>query len=364
MEENKPTPAMLPQMVPNERIFNPDMLRLVRDVHQKSKKDVAEAIDLSPGFITQLEDGSKQPSHQTVEKLEAAFGFPLSFFYQNARYAGAPTSLFRKRQTITKGILNRCTARLALATMTIRKLLGEVEPPDCVIPRLDPQETDGGAVGIARLVRIYLRIPPGPIRSIVEILEEAGVIVVPFDFGTRKIDGCSDWIDDRPIIFFNTSSAKSRLRHTLAHELGHLVMHRIVDFEQCEKEADAFAGEFNMPAAEIRSHLLALNLNKLATLKAHWKSAMSAILYRAKVLGVVSDYKYKSLLIELHERNYHIDEPNEDLIPLERPQSIEHLLEAYFESMDADKESMLEHVKLREAVFNDILPRGRMLRAI
>lgn len=356
--------AIPPMQLRDNLTFNPEMLRLARDINQKTKKAVADDIKLTPGFITQIEDGSKQPSTETVEKLREALKLPIGFFYQKGRYEGVPTSFYRRRKSIPKTVMKKCTARLALTNMTLKKILDEIDAPDCILPKMDPQETEGGPVGIARLVRIVLRIAAGPIRSLVDIFEEAGVIVIPFDFGTRQIDGCSDWIDGRPVIFYNSASARSRLRHTLSHELGHLVMHRIVDAEECEKEADTFAGEFNMPAKEIKSQLLALDIKKLASLKAHWKSAMSAILYRAKALGVISDYKYTGLLIQMRELNYHVDEPNEDIIPIERPQSLGHLLEAYFESLEFDHAQMLDHVLLSEEFFDDLLPRGRMLKAV
>ena len=45
------------------------------------------------------------------------------------------------------------------------------------------------------------------------------------DFGSPRLDGLSQWIDDHPIMLVNASPPTDRIRWTLAHELGHLVMH-------------------------------------------------------------------------------------------------------------------------------------------
>ena len=344
--------------------FNPDMLRLARDYWQHTRKGLAEMIEVSPGFITQIEDGTKQPSEVTIEKITAALKFPRDFFFQQGRFEAAPTSIFRRRVSIPRGTMITCTARLAIAKRTVERMLELLNAPNHKIPSIDPNEVKGGAGNVAKLVRRALRIPDGPIRSIVEILEESGVLVIPFDFGTAKIDGCSDWIDGQPVIFYNPACQRSRLRHTLAHELGHLVMHTMVDEGDCEDEADAFASEFNMPSDEIKSQLLPMNMRRLAVLKAYWKSSMSAILYKSKVLGVVSEYKYRSMFIQLREMCRHMEEPNEELVPHERPQSIPYLLQAYTQEVGGDVEGVLQHLRLSESVFSQILPTSTLLRAV
>ena len=107
------------------------------------------------------------------------------------------------------------------------------------------------------------------------------MFVIPFDFGTRKIDACSDLVSGHPVIFINKRITPSRLRHTLGHELGHLVMHRIIT-DESEEQADRFSAEFNLPEAEIKSELVPINLDRLTRLKLKWKSSMQAILYRAE----------------------------------------------------------------------------------
>lgn len=52
----------------------------------------------------------------------------------------------------------------------------------------------------------------------------------------------------------NVDAPADRVRHTLAHELGHMLLHTITlkSDEEMEDEADAFAGAFLLPAVEIK----------------------------------------------------------------------------------------------------------------
>ena len=101
-------------------------------------------------------------------------------------------------------------------------------------------------------------LPRGPIANMAGLIEENGGIIIPCDFERDLIDAMSQRIDGMPVLFFvNMNSPADRVRHTLAHELGHMVLHTInlKDDEEMEDEADHFAGAFLLPADEIKVHL-------------------------------------------------------------------------------------------------------------
>lgn len=57
-----------------------------------------------------------------------------------------------------------------------------------------------------------------------------------------------------------------------------------------------------MPYLECRFDLQDLKYSRLDVLRTYWKVAKSAIIYRARELGAITDEKYKYLLIELSRR--------------------------------------------------------------
>ena len=174
-------------------------------------------------------------------------------------------------------------------------------------PRLIPTNTEvRGAArlttdDIARQVREMWLLPNGPIPNMVDLLESNGGIVIPCDFGTDLIDAISQRVDGLPVLFFvNVNAPADRLRHTLAHELAHMLLHTIAvkSDEEMEDEADAFAGAFLLPAAEIRPQLRRFDLRQLANLKLYWKVSMAALAVRADRLKLITPYQSKMFWIK------------------------------------------------------------------
>src|SRR5690606_29288586 len=97
----------------------------------------------------------------------------------------------------------------------------------------------------------------GPISDLVGIVESAGIIVVERPLSTPGQDAVSTWPGDKtrfPMMLVTKGLAADRLRFTVAHELGHLLMHDIPGPDQ-EDQANKFASEFLAPAESIRPEL-------------------------------------------------------------------------------------------------------------
>ena len=93
------------------------------------------------------------------------------------------------------------------------------------------------------------------------------------------------------------------MRATLAHELGHVVMHRIPRAEM-DQEAFDFASEFMMPELEIRPELFPVNMDKLIRLKMKWRVAIQWILKWANRMGVLKDSYYRVLMMKISEMGW------------------------------------------------------------
>src|SRR5690606_22384920 len=115
-------------------------------------------------------------------------------------------------------------------------------------------------------------------------------------------------------IYINKDASADRQRYTLAHELGHLIMHcgkYIPTVEEAEVEADRFASEFLMPELEIKHQLNSrLSFSQLGDLKRYWKCSMSSIVMRAHKLGIIGKDRYTSLYVQLSRAGYKKKEPD------------------------------------------------------
>src|SRR5690606_3432814 len=121
----------------------------------------------------------------------------------------------------------RIEAEINIKRMHLASLLSSIDmESNKSVPRVDLSDHDGDVQQLARSIRIFWNLPSGPLDNITTLLESAGVIVIEHDFGSDKIDATSIRREGMPpLIFVRDSLPGDRLRFTLAHELGHLVMH-------------------------------------------------------------------------------------------------------------------------------------------
>ncbi len=143
--------------------------------------------------------------------------------------------------------------------------------------------------------------------------ERAGIVIGFSKFAGASVSGVTFKVPGRPpLVLLNSTHAADRVRFTLAHEIGHLVMHRFPT-DDMETEANAFASAFLMPAAEIKQSFRGrrITLELLASLKPEWKVAMQALLMRASGLGLVSPNQARYLWQQISARGWRTSEPAE-----------------------------------------------------
>jgi Zn-dependent peptidase ImmA (M78 family) len=218
--------------------------------------------------------------------------------------------------------------------MQINKLLQSVKVhKPHVIPQLNLDDYQGSVETIAKTVRAMWLLPRGPVANITGAIENAGGVVIRHDFGTKSVDATSFRYADMPPMFFvNRNIPGDRLRFTLAHELGHLLMHGIPS-PTMEDEADRFASEFLMPAEDIKPALSQFSLAKAASLKPYWKVSMWALIRRARDLATISENQYRYLCMAMSATGYKTREPTELQIPVEEPRVYRELIDVHLKRL-------------------------------
>lgn len=302
--------------------INVGMLTLAREAKGFTQKDLADQIDCNQSRLSKIEAGELMPHENEVQSFVRVLGQSRDFFFQSGETMPASVSFYRKTQTMPLKMFRQCNAQMNIRRLEIEQKIGDKKLGKRELPKLSPSE-NGGADAVAQAVRKRWRIERGAVQDLTKLVEDTGCVVVDFSFPTTKLDGlCIRASQKPPIIFLNKDLPKSRRRLSLAHELGHLVMHTN-PHEKVEDEAWDFAGEFLMPAAEIGKQMSGLNLDKLGELKKKWGVSMQAILYRAKKLGEISESYNRFLWAQIGKYGYRTNEPFEDLIPDEKPTELE-----------------------------------------
>ena len=175
---------------------------------------------------------------------------------------------------------------LNLRIMHLRRYLEAIDlEAELPLPRLDADDL-GGAENVAVTVRRSWSIPDGPVTNLTAYCERAGILVVHCDFA-EKCDGVTMRVRGLPpLIFLNRNAPADRMRHSLAHELGHLIMHKIPT-DSMEEEADTFSGELLAPFSQVKKDLIGgrVTLDRLVQLKIYWRVSVASLLYRAGKFG-------------------------------------------------------------------------------
>jgi Zn-dependent peptidase ImmA (M78 family) len=119
----------------------------------------------------------------------------------------------------------------------------------------------------------------------------------------------------------------------MAHELGHLVMHRFPNLSM-EKQANSFASALLMPAEDVQSAFRGqrIDLNRLAALKPEWKVSMQALLYRAQSLGLIPEKQAAYLWRQISFHRMKLREPMELDFPMEEPGVLSRMLKLHLET--------------------------------
>ena len=289
-------------MEPN--IFQAHRLVLARQRRALNKAQLAKSAGLTPQMISAYEQDRKAPPIETIDKLALALDFPISFFYaESSDLLPRDAASFRSLARMKVSQANAALAAGSICMELNRWFEERFALPDAALPDLDPGYVD--AEGAAAHIRAAWGIGDAPITNVLHLLESHGIRVFALPTDHREVDAFSFWDEpeNTPFILLGTHKTPERAIFDLAHELGHLVMHRdhaAPRGRDEEKQADQFASTFLMPKGDVHAASPQFpNLATLVTLKHRWKVSTAALNYRLHDLGLLSDWHYRSLCIEI-----------------------------------------------------------------
>lgn len=263
-----------------------------------SLRDLAQAVGLSAMAISKYERDQIRPSSETLLRLARALGVRTEYFFREARFALTEVD-FRKHSKLSSQDESK-------AVEDVREKLERWFELESVIPASWPiafslplglpdhvASYDSVEV-LADQVRVTWQLGTGPIRNLVDKMEEKGikVILTPHD-GGKKFDGLVAKANGHTIVVVGQDWPGDRQRFTLAHELGHLALHgRLASDLDEERACNRFAGAFLVPREEA-VRLLGVSRSwleprELYLLKHEWGLSMNGWLYRAQDLGIIS----------------------------------------------------------------------------
>jgi Zn-dependent peptidase ImmA (M78 family)/transcriptional regulator with XRE-family HTH domain len=333
-----------------------EMLRLARQRLGFTQKEAAGRLGIVQPLLSRFENGVSQPDDAFLDVAARVYDLPQAFFDLREPVYGPPVSVHpmpRAKADVTTRDLDMVTAELNIRVMQMRRFLEAVDfHPPMTLPSLDIEQY-GSPERIAALVRTHWGLPPGPIKNLTALVERSGIVVGLSSFGGASISGMTFKVPGQPaLVLLNAHHPADRMRHTLAHEVGHLAMHRFPT-PTMEDEANQFAAELLMPTADIKPAFDArrVTLELLAALKPEWRVSMQALLVKAKSIGRVDYNQSRYLWQQISARGWRLREPPELDFEHERPTVLKSIINAHLGTLGYTLRDLCSLVPMHEREF-------------
>lgn len=326
-----------------------------------SQTELSKAVQgLSQSNLSKYEKGLGGLSDEVLQNIFKVLNFPASFF-EKKMGTTLETANYRKKSSIPKALIRNFETSCIMLGYIVDELSDSVDFPDFTLKTINVE--DGYTpTEIAIFTRRNFRIPADePVHDIFRLIENKGVVI--YEINTdEKFDGISMYSKKgTPIIVINKRMSNDRKRFTLAHELGHLIMHcssefPVPEYRDKEQEANEFASEFLMPTKAIRGSLEGLMYRDLHSLKKYWLTSKSSIVRRAYDLNAINKERYMFFNIEL-SRNGERKRESES-VSIDMPSIFKEAMRLHFEELGYSSKDIAEAFSLS----NDVIDNFSSLR--
>jgi Zn-dependent peptidase ImmA (M78 family)/transcriptional regulator with XRE-family HTH domain len=316
----------------------PSRLRDARIARRLNQTELAALIGVTRQAVSAYEQGEKTPEAGTLALIVRALDQPLAFFTSKDRpnFGRFGTRFFRAFGPETKRRNLMCDVYANWMVQTARYFDDLVNYPPIHLPSFTPENENaysGDEIeNAAAECRKVWGLGYGPISNFLSLSEGKGIITARLILAGERVGAFSFWNGDRPFVFLaSDKTSAARARFDVAHEVGHLVLHRGVGEEdienpkvlrQVEQEANRFAGALLLPQQSFPNEIYTTRLDAFIELKMRWKVAIQAMVYRCKDLGIFDEYQITNLYKQISARKWRTTEPLDQELSLEQPKTL------------------------------------------
>ncbi len=279
--------------------------------------------------LSKYERGQSRPRPSVLVTVARALGLPVSHFLGTVDPQGTSIQwlAYRKHFRLGARKQEQIEAWAEQRAEAFHHLLRLLHPDEkSTLPPTRPASGPEDAEKAALDLRAHWGLGRGPIDRLIPLVEDAGALVIesPVDDGFDALSGRTG--NGFPVIVLNLGRPSDRLRFNLAHELGHLVLDcRRLEAKEEEHLAHRFAAAFLVPDEAARHELgqrrTNLSITELEHLKRKYGFSMQAWTYRARDLGIITEFVYRQLQVWFRSHGLHVRE-SVDYEGEERPQRL------------------------------------------
>lgn len=304
-----------------------DRIRRLRLASGLGQVELADRIGIASGTISMIETGALPLPSAHIALLARTLGVTDSYLLRNRPEPVTTRPLLRAYADAPKKLVDTLSSDVITAVEAIEDLsLKRV--PDSLLYFDEDLNDDDAIEHFASEIRTRAGLSGDAIvDSAIRSAERLGCLVLPMDSELGRHLGMSMRVDDVSVLRISRSSMNQehavpgdRQRFTVAHELGHLVLHynspqpaNPAAATKMEREAHRFASAFLAPGDAVVGDLSALGgrvtLSNLSSLKQKWGLSIKAFVVRFQQLGVIDDDQSRSLYKQISARKWNKHEP-------------------------------------------------------
>src|SRR5271166_91336 len=300
----------------------PERIREAREACGLQLEAFAELLEVTKQAVARYESGHLVPSGETMRRIIGVTGQPPAFFVTPRKRAASGIAPFwRGLKRMELHHRKRVSRRLEWASDIVAYIDQYIDLPEVTLP---PVEFDATLQSFEQIeqaadaLRDKWGLGRGPIRDLSAIMELHGFILVRESVHCSDMDAVSAWQGGRPYVLFSADvSSGPRTAYNLAHELGHMLLHSLVEvasntLQQIEKQANRFASALLLPQDTFSREVLGTSLNHFLFLKEKWGVSIAAMAYRCRDLDIMNTNQFGYIFRQLNLKLIRDREPLDD----------------------------------------------------
>lgn len=306
------------------KLLNTERIQRMRSAVGLTQADLAATLDVPASTVARLESGRLESDDTTLALIARRLDCdpdtltrPVTdILYTRPwlrAYADAP------KKTVDQYMADTLVAVETFEALSLRRM------PDR-LPTFDGDaNSDHDIDSFALDVRHAADVSGDTgVPNVTRAAERLGCVVLPMENELGKHLGISTRADEIPIIRVSRANNKvpgDRQRFTVAHELGHVLLHSTCpppeSSEQAkviEKQAHRFAASFLLPGDPFLEDLYGVSggrvtLSTLVALKERWGASIKSMVVRLQQLGRIDTDQARSLYKQISSRGWNTGEP-------------------------------------------------------
>lgn len=344
--------------------FQSGRLGQILAARRLSQVQLAAMVGVSPATVSKWRTGVQAPEREALDRLANVVNVSPEWFTRPV-VSGMSVRLFRSNASAHVAARDMLSARIQWAEDIGVALSEFVDFPELNLPVRtyeNPEEiTSEDIERAASECRELWRLGRSVIQDLALAAEGAGIILIREETGIPQIEGLSTWSEslNRPLILLSSDKDNGyRSRFDLAHEIGHLVLHRHVKrplmeherFKMLEQQAHRFAGALLLPADSLaREVRIPPTLDDLLLLKHRWGVSAAAIIMRLHALELLDDAGKMALFKRRSFKWGAKSEPGDDDRPPERPRLLKRTIDLLVDEKVMPLEAIPKHFGLSDS---------------